>query len=202
MGVQSKQSNAELAFNFCTEECHVFAVMTKLIISVELNMCGYYFQWRLTWQRGVCLISDLGGCHVKKALSHRIRYLSLLTLTQLVSLNTLGSNIKLSVLSSPVLRIQIIAQLAVWYHDWLKYFCLLSHNRCFIILFDSLSVLVVYLIFFCRRRDTFASSRDKMVELWWNIKVEKTSHVTDQMYSTGYIVFMRNISTISLINTR
>ena len=44
MGVQRKQSNAELAFNFCTEKCHVFAVMTKLNISVELNMCGYYFQ--------------------------------------------------------------------------------------------------------------------------------------------------------------
>ena len=48
MGVQSKQSNTELlglAFNFRTEECHVFVVMAKLVISVELQTrCKYYFQ--------------------------------------------------------------------------------------------------------------------------------------------------------------
>ena len=43
-------------------------------------MCKYHFQWRLTWQRGVCLIS--ARSHVKKALSRRIRYHSQLTLTR------------------------------------------------------------------------------------------------------------------------
>ena len=92
-------------------------------------MCKYHFQWRLTWQRGVCLIS--ARSHVKKALSRRIRYHSQLTLTR-------------QLCESEHIRIKY--QIILYHHLWLSGventnhctaqcdLCLLfCYNRCFII---------------------------------------------------------------------
>ena len=148
MGVQSKQSKTELGLLHLifaqTRGVSCFRCQDKTCHFCWTTMCKYYFQWRLTWQRGVCLISDLGLMLRKHCLT--VSDILRLTLTQLVSPNTLRSNIKLSSTSSGVENTNHCTAQADVMIGWNIFVCCLITDV--LLYLSPLSVSILYLIIF------------------------------------------------------